>query len=174
MTRPSCIDLHFYCQNLVIFLKKKNTACISADFHLDSNSTQLIIAASLFCGTIPLLNNVKYLIVLTLQLWELYASWCGFILFVRFCLASFWLQKKCFTSPLSAAAFCLHVVQIWLPMVSKDISWNGHCIFWYSDVIEFSICCFYRPVYYATCLNSHTGHFLEQKWMYIKYCSVNK
>jgi len=38
-----------------------------------------------------------------------------------FCFASPWLQK-CLIFLLSAAAFCLHVVQVWLPVVFKDVS----------------------------------------------------
>lgn len=111
------------CKNSVLvnlFLKQEYTtlASISAVFYLKSNSTQLMITASLLCDTKPLLNIAEYSVLLTDVMTV--GIVCKLV-WAFFCFASLWLQK-CFLFLLSAAAFCLHVVQVWLPVVFKVVS----------------------------------------------------
>lgn len=144
ITRPAGIDPNFFYDLQKLGPLKSFSAVrkqIYAAFQQISTQKAIPLSSwSLFCDTKPCRIPLNTQLLLT------DVTTVGMVhklVWAFFCFAGLWLQKCCIFL-LSASAFCLHVVQIWLPVVFKDISWNGHCIFGtrHSDVIEFSMCCF--------------------------------
>lgn len=182
-TRASCIDLHCNCQNSAHLLKKQekstqNLVCIS-DFPLESSSTRLTITASLVCGIMKMCwislsiqlylsyncgNCMRARAVILLLLF----GWVFWFFFFFFCLDSIWL-KKYFTFPSVCSS-------TW-PACHTRLAANG----FYGQMgtafsergIPMSLG-FVQSVFIDSLFEQSYWSFPWTKWMYMKYCLVNK
>lgn len=125
MTRPPRIDPYFFCDLQKLGPRKPfsevriHNSCqhfssflLKKQFHSANDHSIIVMWYKTFA---------EYRWILSSTYWCYDCGNCMQAGLGFFCFASLWLQK-CFLFLLSAAAFCLHVVQVWLPVVFKVVS----------------------------------------------------